>query len=86
MFDMSLYRELDELPTLAEGQADDLKLDTRDMDIAVDFDHGGSVRVWVSRVKAGEIEAERCVDGRYMPGDDDDILAVVTAARFEGTL
>ena len=83
---MRLYRELDELPTLAQGQADDLKIDTRDLDTAVDFEHGGSVRVWVSRVEPGEIEAERCIDGRYVPGDDDDIAEAVAAARFDGVL
>jgi hypothetical protein len=86
MNDMRLYRELDELPTLAQGQADDLKLDSRDLDSSIDFDHGGSVRVWVSRVEPGEVEAERCIDGAYGPGDDNDILAVVAAARLDGIL
>jgi hypothetical protein len=86
MNDMRLYRELDELPTLAQGQADDLKIDTRDLETGVDFEHGGSVRVWVSRVERGEIEAERCINGRYVPGDDDDIMEAVAAARFDGVL
>jgi hypothetical protein len=88
MYDMSLYHELDELPTLTEGQADDLKLDTMTLETGIDFDHGADVvRVWTSRVEPGEIEAERRVDGRWVPGsDDNDILAVVAAARFDGVL
>jgi len=85
--DMRLYRELDELPTLAQGQADDLKLDTAEMDGAVSFDHGADVvRVWTSRVEPGVIEAERYIDGVWGPGDENDILVVVAAARFEGIL
>jgi hypothetical protein len=36
-------RRLDELPTLCEGQADDLKIDTRAGGA------GGAMRVWLSR-------------------------------------
>jgi hypothetical protein len=87
MNDMRLYRELDELPTLAEGQAEDLKLDTMTLETGVDFDHGADVvRVWTSRVEPGEIEAERRIDGRWVPGDDNDILVVVAAARLDGVL
>lgn len=87
MYDMALYRELDELPTLTIGQADDLKLDTDQLDSGLDFDHGArQVLVWTSRVEPGVIEAERNIDGRMVPGDDNDILAVVAAARFDGVL
>jgi len=44
--------ELKKLPTLAQGQADDLKIDT------------GNLRVWLSRVD-DTISIEQLVDGKW---------------------
>lgn len=87
MFNLELYRELDALPTLATGQADDLKLDSRELDGTFAFPHGADgVSVWTDRTEPGRITSERLVAGRWVPGDDDDILAVVACARFAGAL
>jgi hypothetical protein len=52
IYDKILYRELDELPTLAQGQADDLKIDTRQLSIAVNLPEGvDGINVWCSRVE-----------------------------------
>lgn len=82
LYDMALYRELDELPTLTQGQADDLKIDTRELGVAVDRAH--DIRVWTHRPTPGYLEAERYVDGRWVPGTDDDIAVAVDAARSDG--
>lgn len=44
--------ELEKMPTLAVGQADDLKVDT------------GKERIWLSRI-TGEISIERLTKGRW---------------------
>ena len=49
--------EIEDLPTLAEGQAADLKIDTDD----------DGLRVWLNRV-SGEIEYERLVRGAGASG------------------
>jgi hypothetical protein len=54
----NLSKSLDSLPTLATGQADDLKIDT------------GNRRVWVSRVD-GSVSVERLKNGRWEIVDDD---------------
>ena len=61
------YGELEEMPTLAEGQAADLKIDT------------GSLRVWLARtsIPDGEtrpIQVEQLQEGRWVDitGDNDD--------------
>ncbi len=87
MYDRNLYRELDELPTQTTGQADDLKLDSRQLGTGIDFDHDAdAVLIWTDRTEPGRIHAERYIGGRYVEGDDNDILAVVAAARFDGVL
>jgi hypothetical protein len=90
LFDKILYRELDELPTLATGQADDLKIDTRELSIAVALPEGvDGINVWCSRVEPGVIEAERYIGGRYEPSGvhgADDIALAVAAARADGLL
>lgn len=62
--------ELEHMPTLAQGQAADLKIDTTFT--------GGAMRVWVSRcgIYDGEtqpVQVERLVDGRWedITGDAD---------------
>jgi hypothetical protein len=64
MRDDYTYAQLSQMPTLAVGQADDLKVDT------------GTVRVWISRVgKADgaasdhEISVEVLKDGRWTAGN-----------------
>jgi hypothetical protein len=82
-----LYAELDTMPDLAIGQADSLKLDSRQLDTEITFDHGADgVLVWIDRTEPGRISAERCVNGRMEEGDDADILDVVAAARFDGVM
>lgn len=56
---MITYLELEQLPTLAVGQAANLKIDT------------GTMRVWVSRcgTRDGEqypVQVERLIDGRWV--------------------
>ena len=53
------YFELEAMPTLAQGQAADLKIDT------------GTMRVWVSRcgLRDGEthpVQVERLMDGKWV--------------------
>jgi len=62
--------ELEQRPTLAQGQAADLKIDTTLS--------GGSLRVWVSRccLTDGEtqpLQVERLIDGRWVDvtGEED---------------
>jgi hypothetical protein len=62
--------ELEQLPTLAQGHAADLKIDTSLS--------GGIMRVWVSRccLRDGEkqpVQVERLIDGRWedVTGEDD---------------
>lgn len=57
--------ELEALPTLAQGQADDLKMDD-----------GNGTRVWLSRVGVDDgmpydhqVTIERCVDGRWITAE-----------------
>lgn len=61
MPELHLY-ELDTLPTLAQGQAADLKIDTTLS--------GGVMRVWVSRCglfdgETQPVQVERLIDGRW---------------------
>ena len=49
--------EIEDLPTLAEGQAADLKIDTDD----------DGLRVWLNRT-TGEVEYERLVQGASSTG------------------
>ena len=87
MYDKRLYNELDELPTQVESQADDLKIDTRKLSVGVSTPPGvDALLVWTSRVEPGTIEAERYIDGKYVPGTDDDITVAVAAARLDGLL
>jgi hypothetical protein len=90
IYDKILYRELDELPTLAQGQADDLKIDTRQLSIAVNLPEGvDGINVWCSRVEPGVVEAERYIGGRYESSgvrEADDIELAVAAARADGLL
>ncbi len=90
IYNTILCRELDELPTLCVGQADDLKIDTRELSIAVDLPAGvDGINVWCSRVEPGVIEAERYIGGRYEPSGAhgaDDIALAVAAARADGLL
>lgn len=87
MYDPALYRELDELPTLGEGQADDLKIDTGKLSVAVRHPDGvDGIRVWTHRPTPGYINAERRVGGRWVTGTEADVALAVTAARFDGLL
>ncbi len=90
LYDTRLYRELDALPTLVVGQADDLKIDTRELSVAVALPPGvAGIMVWCSRVERGTIGAERYIDGRYQASgvhEGDDIELAVAAARANGLL
>lgn len=82
-----LYRELDALPTLIVSQADDLKIDTRELTRTIDLPAGvQAILVWTSRVEPGTIEAERIIDGKAVKSrhEGDDIDFVVSAARAAG--
>lgn len=50
--------DLEDLPTLCEGQADDLKIDC------------GPTRIWLSRV-TGRISVERRIGGRWETTEED---------------
>ncbi len=90
MYDPTLYREIDALPTLSVGQADDLKIDTRLLSHSPNLPAGvdGGILVWTSRVESNTIHAERYAGGTYADSDEsteaDDIAAAVAAARIDG--
>jgi hypothetical protein len=52
-------KDIENLKTLAVGQAADLKIDT------------GTFRVWLNRV-TNEVEYERLIDGRWVDASDED--------------
>jgi len=67
---MITYLELEVMPTLAVGQAANLKIDT------------GTMRVWVSRcgLRDGEthpVQVERLVDGKWVDITNQDRMDVV---------
>lgn len=88
MYDERLYRELDELPSLDEGYADDLKIDTDMLSVGIltDYHEVDAIRVWTHRPMSGYVNAERRVAGRWMTGTEDDIAVAVAAARLDGLL
>ncbi len=91
MYDPTLYRLIDDLPTLSESQADDLKIDTRTLSVATDLPAGvDGILVWTHRPTSGHVMAERYVNGTYHNSDEDteadDIAAAVAAARLDGLL
>ncbi len=87
MYDAVLYREIDELPTLAVGQADDLKIDTAELSVAVTYPDGvDRIRVWTHRPTWNYVNVERLVAGRWVAGTEEDVAIAVAAARRDGML
>lgn len=83
--DVELYEELDAMPDLSTSQGSSLKIDTSKLPVDA-VEHDNHVSVWICRGNHGEVQAERLVDGRWVPGEESDARAAVVLARLSGAM